>query len=362
MKRAIVGIAAAGLLGILAASVQAEEPSSSEPSSSGPDWTFGASTSYVYDFNSPNGGSGFNALTYANQKPRDESFNIDLMQLGVSGQRGRASYRALLDFGDLARLADNSTDAQIALQEAWLAYDLDSVGIGAGRFNTPIGYEVLEPWGNAHISRSWGWQAQPINHDGIQAHGHADIIEVTVGVVNSFTVADNPPNVNDTNNDKGVVASFNAAVSDQFNFYFSGIYNDNDNGPEVKMLNAIASGGAPLAGEQVTYAVEGNWRQNNPTGASDLDFYNIALYLGTTYGPTNFYVRADYTDDDGIVTPTSTNIWSVTIDLSWALVEGMDFRIEYRHDDADDSIFGDGNSTSDSDDTVQAQLLWYPEL
>jgi len=362
MKRAIAAAAAVGFLGVLSTNATAQD------GSSGPDFTFGASTSYVYDFNSPKGGSGFNALTYANQEPRDEAFNIDLLQLGISGQRGRASYRAAIDFGDLAGLADNTTDADISLQEAWLAYDLENVGVLAGRFNTPIGYEVLEPWGNAHISRSWGWQAQPINHNGIQAHGHADIIEVTIGVVNSFTVASNPvppsgvPAPNETNNDKGVVASFNAAVNDQFNFYMAGIYNDNDNGPEVKMLNAIASGGTPFAGEQVTYAVEGNWRQNNPTGASDLDFYNIALYLGTTYGPTNVNVRADYTDDDGIVTPTSTNIWSVTVDLSWALVEGMDFRIEYRHDDADDSVFGDGSSTSDTDDTVQAQLLWYPEL
>jgi len=346
---------------VVATAVVSAAPAWAEDDDGSPQFTFGASTSFVYDGNSPNGGTAaFNALTYANQEPRDETFNIDLMQIGVSGQRGNASYKAAVDFGDLAALADNSSDSDVSLQEAWVAYDREHVGLTAGRFGTPIGYEVLEPWGNRHVSRSWGWQAQPINHDGLIGRGNADTIDVSIGVVNSFTVASNPVGVNDTNDDKGIIGSFSAAPSDALNFHFAG-YVEND-GAENQMVNAIVSGLLPF-GEQydLSYGVEGNWRKTKPGGGSN-DFWNFTGYFGANYGPTGLDLRVDYTDDDGIVTPISTELWSLTLTGSWALVDSVDFRVEYRHDDAEDSVFGDGSGSDDTINTVQVQLVWNPEL
>ena len=57
---------------------------------------------------------------------QDNSFNIDLVQLGVSGQRGRLRYGASIDFGDLAKFAGDSADGDIALQA------LLHMGVGLG--------------------------------------------------------------------------------------------------------------------------------------------------------------------------------------------------------------------------------------
>ena len=92
--RKLLGVAFAGtfLVGLGLASA-----ASADDKTDGPNFTFGASTSIVYDFNDPDPDSSFNGesfdrnpLSYANQEQQDESFNIDLVQLGINGSRGRA--------------------------------------------------------------------------------------------------------------------------------------------------------------------------------------------------------------------------------------------------------------------------------
>jgi hypothetical protein len=330
----------------------------------GLEWTFGASTSYVYDINSPDSGTtGINPLGYANMETRDQSFNIDLVQLGVSGERGAASYGATIDFGDLAALADNSTDSNIALQTAWLGYDMDMVGITAGRIATPIGYEVLEPWGNRNISRSYGWQVQPINHDGATVHATMDMFEMMVGAVNNFTVAQNPVNVNDTDNQKGVIGSISSSFSEALNGHVSGIYtNDFGHSAKITEIDTFLHGDLEPNGVGLRYSVEHTWGKFDPDAGSSNDIHSFVGRLGGDLGPTGIDVRYEYVDDDGVLSGVSTNIHSAVLDLTWALVEGMDFRLEYRFDKADDDIYGDDDSFDDTDQIVQAQLMWYPEL
>ena len=107
MKRLIALSAAGAILGGFAGMAQAQDES-------GPNWTFGFASSYVYDFNDPNGrGLGSNnSLAYSSMEQR-ESFNIDMVQLGVSGQRGRVGYGATVDYGDLAALAGDSADGPV---------------------------------------------------------------------------------------------------------------------------------------------------------------------------------------------------------------------------------------------------------
>ena len=84
----------------------------------GPNFTFGASTSFAYDINEPNAGNparANNSIFYPNMENEDESFNIDLVQIGVSGERGMVSYAATIDLGDLAAFAGDSSDGDIAL-------------------------------------------------------------------------------------------------------------------------------------------------------------------------------------------------------------------------------------------------------
>ncbi len=324
---------------------------------SGPTLDFAAAVSYVQDLNDPSGGSpGLNALGYSSME-QDESFNIDLIQLTVSGSRGRASYRATLDFGDLAAFAGDSLVGDIALQEANLTYEFDPVLVTVGRFATPIGQEVLEPWGNAHIGRSWSWQGQPINHDGLTLSRTLGSLELMGGVVNSFTVSD--PSGNDVDNEKGLLGSFWMSVSEALDVHGTGIFSRQGDVLDQQMYNLIVSGNL-AAPRPLRYAVEANYRNNDPDGAASMEFWSLVLYGGTNFGALGADVRFEYMDDDGIVLGADSALWGTTLTFSWPLTDGVVVRAEYRHDDASDSVFTDGSSMGDTLDTLQAQILWFP--
>ncbi len=338
------------------------------------DFTFGASFSYVYDLNGPNvDAADENAFAYANLEKKDEAFNVDLVQLGVSGERGNASYAAKIDFGDLAVFAGDAEDGDVGLQEAYLNYDFGPVLATAGRFPTPMGYEVLEPWGNANISRSRAWtQFMPISHDGVKLSGILGDFAMTLGVVNSTFV--NDPVANDVNDDKGVVGSLGLILGDAA-ISIAGLYSPEDldvgvGKDDVSILNVIVSG--PIGRAHV--ALEGNWARDHvdfpsPTENEDFDFWNVVAYAGMDFGITGIDLRADYghTDLPGIpLGEDDSNVpaWSITGTLSWALVDGVDLRVEYRHEDFATDFFadGDGQFQTDTQDVLQAQVVWNPTL
>ena len=312
----------------------------------------GASVSYGMDLNDPASGSG-NSSVYSGMNANDEAFGVDLVQVGVSGSRGDVSYAAAINFGDLASAADDTESGDSAqLSIANLAYDAGGVTVTAGRFGTPIGYEVLEPWGNAHVSRSYGWQAQPINHDGVTVSTAVGGADVTLGAVNNFTVADGS---NDADDEMGFIAAIGTSLGD-WSVNLSGIVTEESDTTDITMANLILSG--ELAGMPLTVAV--NYREDD--AASKTEMNGVAIYTGTSIGSADLDLRLDFIDDEGITTSADTEVWAVTATASWALSDGVDFRLEYRHDDADDAIFNDDSSggTDDALDTVQAQLVWNP--
>jgi len=379
--RTLVGALVAGmfLVGMAGAASAAE--------SSGPNFTFGASTSYVYDFNDPKFGSNdptlANPAGYANLEDRDQTFNIDLVQVGMSGSRGRASYGAKLDYGDLAKWAGDDSDGDIGLQTAYLSYDMGGASVTAGRFDTPIGYEVLEPWGNANISRSLSWLLlQPINHDGLFASGHAGVFDGMIGVANGFTVSDQgTPSTNSNNNDsddeKAILGAVGVGISDALNLYGSMLYNRKDDQLDQQLYNAIISGKVPLVNDtNFRYAVEGNFAMAelddfNGTNPNS-DYWSLVGYTGADFGPTSLDLRGEYLYGNNDHGSSNQEAWNLTMTAGWYLTEGLQLRLEYRYDKSlqglgpkasgTDQIYRNNHGDSDSDNVLQAQLVWYPEL
>jgi hypothetical protein len=209
----------------------------------------------------------------------------------------------------------------------------------------------------------------PISHDGLRLSGLLGDVSMTLGVVNSTYV--NDPVANDLNDDKGVVGSLGLVVGDAA-ISVAGLYSPEDipgvGKDDQSILNVIVSG--PLYGAHL--ALEGNWARDAvdfAVGSEDFDFWNVVAYAGMDFGITGVDLRADYghTDLPGIpVTEDDSNVpvWSITGTLSWALVKGVDFRVEYRHRDFATDFFADDDAefSTDTQDVVQAQLVWVPEL
>ncbi len=306
----------------------------------GPDVSIGASASYVFDVNDPD--SGGNGFLYANQSDSgNESFNIDLVQIGLSGGSGDVSYSAKFNMGDLS----SSSDDGVEVMTANVTYDAGSASVTAGRIDTPIGYEVLEPWGNANISRSMAWAVQPINHDGLTVSSSTSGLDIMLGVVNGVGPG------NDSDDEKGLIGSVGGAAGN-VDFSLSGLFSEESDVVDVTILNLILS--SELAGMDV--ALEANLTEMDPDSGTDVEVNSVALYAGTDLGNTSLDARLEFVDADcGI--GCDDELWGLTVTAGWELADGVGFRLEYRHDSSDDPIYADGGSPEDSVDVIQAQLV-----
>ncbi len=350
----------------------------------GPNFTFGSSTSFVYDINEPGGGcdptgvlpqecavTGENRKLYSDGES-EESFNIDLVQLGVSGSRGIVDYGAKIDFGDWTDAIEDNVDGDVALQEMFMAIHAPYVTITAGRIPTPIGYEVVEPWANANISRSRAWWIQPISHDGAALSGELGPVTLMAAVVNGMHISEQ--GANNPDDEYGVIGSLSVPFGSN-DLRFSVIYSDEEDKVRAVELNGYVAG----TWDRWRYALESTWLDGdthgpgNPLVLPDFSVWDVTGYLGATFGSWSGDVRLSYSDQDGTnanyFNANEEGIVSFTATGGYEIVEGVVVRAEYRIDSSSDPVFDDDDSGLDvagpfgQDDivnVVQVQLLWTP--
>ncbi len=402
MKK-LIGVAAAGALLVASGGVANAEDSLNV--------TVGASVSYAYDFNDPDeldggpapvSGSQDNLPLFSGPKnqglygnfEQDESFNIDLIQIGISGQRGIVGFAAKIDMGDLAALTGDDLDGDIGLHEANLtiqALELNGykAAVRAGRFSTPIGYEVIEPWGNAFVSRSRARTWQPINHDGVMllnSIGSGDFATgFDVGIVNSAFVQDqarvtagliSTKRANNVDDEYGVLAKITQGLGNALSLSVSGIYSEEmdsafatADSTDLWLVNSILGGTCG----NCRYALEFTYLNADPRAASESSenpettVWDVTGYAGYTIGRCTADLRVSWTDED--YEEYSTGILSVSVAGGIFLAEGVQLRAEYRYDYVDDPDGGLGFADDDSrfyDENdihvLQAQLVWTPEI
>lgn len=341
----------------------------------GPIFTFGAATSYTFDINQPdNQVTDENRKLYANGWS-EESFNIDLVQLGISGTRGPVSYGAKLDFGDWTRSIQDNVNGDFALQEMFFTVDTPVGLVTAGRMPTPFGYEVLEPWADANISRSRAWYFQSISHDGVALSGRLGSASLMAAIINGFHLnnigADNP------DDEYGVLASAGIPIGEA-TARLSAVYSDEKDSVRYVEVNGVLAG----SHERYRYGLEGTYLNGDGHGngtptdpvPQDSWMWDLTSYGGATFfekWSTDF--RLSYTDQKGTngnyFTRNRDKIVSFTATGGYEIVDGVVFRVEYRIDSSDNPIFDDNNSSlslvgpvgqSDLVNVVQCQLMWTP--
>src|SRR5688572_11140348 len=375
------------LAAFVAALCQCAATNAAAADAGGPNFTFGASTSFVYDINEPSGGCKVDAAGNPDPLPQDcavtgenrkayadgeseESFNIDLVQLGVSGTRGIVDYGAKIDFGDWTDAIEDNIDGDVALQEMFMAIHVPYVTITAGRIPIPIGYEVLEPWANANISRSRAWWIQPISHDGAALSGALGPVTLMAAVVNGMHISED--GANNPDDEYGVIGSLGVPLGET-DIRFSVIYSDEEDKIRNVELNAYVAG----TYDRWRYALETTWLDGDTHGDApvlpDITVWDVTGYGGATFGSFSGDLRLSYTDQDGTnlnyFNANQEGIVSFTATGGYEIVEGVVVRAEYRIDSSSDDVFDDDDSGADvagpfgQDDIVnviQLQLLWTP--
>lgn len=341
---------------------------------------------FTHNFNDPsraqNGGAGTGNVVRGYQN-KDDSFFINLAQLAVSkpaepvGFNLKLSFfqaaRAIGSIGGIATSIDGvgaATGDDIAVQVANIDYKLEignGLTIQAGKDVTLLVRDVIETNANWFQSYSYEFFLVPFTHLGVRAsYPVMDNFIFTLGVNNG---ADTDV---DDNHGKQLESQFSFSPTEAWTINLSlnyGAETANNEGDKVFALSLVTT--YNVSEDLSTYFsflyAEAEDALANPI--RDAEIYSINL--GAQYKITDKFGlsgRFEYLSDEARNFNGARNLWEFTLTGNFWITEDLEFRLEYRHDEAtgrnSENVFNDGvNSigvaqTEDSQNTIGAQLLY----
>jgi hypothetical protein len=301
------------------------------------------------------------------ERPIDEENRAGFRLDTVYGKTG-----ALLNGGGPNNRYTNDDDSSIYLQQGYVQY-LAPVGDGltfkAGKFATPIGYEVAGTIYNQNITRGNVWNLlEPINHIGVTAgYAFGDTgFDVMGGVVNGFV-----PNDPDNNESKSLVGHLGWA-SETLSIGVNGIYgNENDASSENarSVINGLVTFNPSdrlalyVNGDYATQANEGNakaWGVATGGRFGITDRTGISLrgeYVADNGGYLNFGgFESDSVSGFRTFVPADVKIFGITATVDHLLTDQLMVRGEVRWDNVRNSDTSNGQFFDGSLDYSQTDL------
>ena len=257
------------------------------------EWGGHVQSTYAYNFNNPDAQAGSQALNQFNLN--HNSFQLDAVkiELGKSADEpGSAGFQIDLLWGENAAIlgtaAVGASDDFSHVQEAYVSYNWENIVLQAGKYETLLGYEVIDSPDNFNVTQGilFTW-AIPLTHTGVLASGNfTEEIGWAFGVNNGFN------NTVDTNDDKGAVGQLSY-----------------DSGSFFTSLSAYYSAdGVATAGNTATVRALGtglgtNGQVNNHDSTWILD---LILQLVPQEG-TTLWLNADYGETEDVLFPAGHN-------------------------------------------------------
>jgi hypothetical protein len=332
----------------------------------------GISTNYTYNFNDPD--SRANTLRVFDNKAN--SFDVDDVELFIQKDSEELGIGGRIDL-DFLETADvitpfGTSDDDFDVQQAFVYY-VAPIGSGltlkAGKFVTPIGAEVIEPWDNWNFSRSFLFgYAIPFTHTGITGgYTFNEFVTATIGVVNGWD------NVEDNNDTKTLLGSVVLGPWEWVSLAINGTIggeqaNEDDNlRGLIDLILTIKP--EPIPQLTVLFNYDYGNEEDVPSfdaggttvvGSSDATWQGLAGYAKYEFCERSYAaLRAEwFEDEDGARTGAAQELWEITLTGAYMIAEGMWVKLEYRHDDSDADAFQDGASASDTQDTISSEVLY----
>jgi hypothetical protein len=357
--------------------------------------------SYLYNFNNPQTPGPSSVTQPLNQfNSRHNEFSFDAAKLDISkaaanpGEAGFALEMLYGQNGDILRRAADpgntfsgfgnaTSDDGVFIQEAYGAYNLNGITFKLGKFETLMGYEVLDSYKNPNVTHGllFTW-AIPLYHEGLLATGSfAEGFSWSAGIVNGFN------NVIENNDAKafiGQLAATSGPISGSLNVFWGAEASDNTasvspNGPgsmdPYKIFDAVLNFAATdtiSLWANADYGLQKDQAVVGQANNKDADYWGLAL--GGKIKLTDklgFALRGEYLRDDdalrlGSFMPAGlpsdnarVKLYSLTGTVSYMLAKDLMMRGEVRWDHADDdlnaptgAIFPDSAAASPDDSSV----------
>lgn len=306
---------------------------------------------WLYNFNEPD--SGLNTLHSLDPDAESAEFNFGQLSaarpsegwfvpgFGTKLAFGRAAKRFKADWdGDGAlNVGDTFEKNSFEVQEAYLTWAvpedspvLKGLTLKGGKFVTLLGAEVIEPWLNYNISRSFlfGFSIPFTHTGGLATYPVTDKLSVTGGAVVGWD------NVADNNDSPSFMGNITYVATDWLTLSGNGIY-----GPEQTSKIGRKRGVADFVAtvkptSALTLLLNYDWGHEENAGLGPGDaiwqgFAGVANYQFTDRFSTA--VRGEWFEDaNGARTGIRQALYAGTVTAKYQLTQHLYMRAEYRRD------------------------------
>ena len=261
---------------------------------------------------------------------------------GLKLDVGRAAKRVKADWDGNGALAvgDTFEKNSFEVQDAYLTWTVPDdapfakgLTLKGGKFATPLGAEVIEPWLNYNFSRSFLFGfAIPFTHTGgLATYPVTDKLSLTGGVVVGWD------NVGDNNDSPSFLGNATYVVNDQVTLAANGIYGPeqtNKIGPKRGVFDLVATIKPTSA---LTFLLNYDWGHEDdaavaePGSAIWQGFAGVANYQFTDR--FSGAVRGEWFEDHGgSRTGLRQTLAEGTVTAKYQLTQHLYMRAEYRRD------------------------------
>jgi hypothetical protein len=359
-----------------------------------------ATASYAYNFNDPDNNQGTNGLYQFNTDHNSFSLDAAKLELGrKASEPGMGGFQIDLLFGENANIMASGTpgatgrfynplwidgnandvidagelvssrgpgDTDVFIQELYASYNLAGITLQLGKWETLLGFEVIDSWVNPNITQGilFTW-AIPLYHTGILASGGLpEGLGLEPGFVWALGLSNGFNNVNDYGENKGLLArvgyvgsvfsllanTFIGAEQTRTRLSTGGIVGDNDD--YRKIFDVVFTVNAT---DSLMLWANGDWGREDfssdvPGGVvvppDDGTWYGVSAGAKLAFTDRTYVaVRGEFMrDEDSTRLPflpgnEQVDAMSGTVTLGHKLTPNLIARMEARHDRFDgDSV------------------------
>lgn len=295
------------------------------------------------------------------------TFGLDQVEIDITKEiTDWASLRFDLQHCPSAGMCVGNTQDDDIIEQGYLTLTAP-VGNGVtftfGKFNAPIGFELLDPVDMYQFSHALVFNfGLPANLIGAMlSTSFSDMFDVSFYVVNGW---DNEP---DGNKNKTVGGRLGITPMEGINFGFSAI--SGDDGSAGQTLTVFDIDGTITLIPNLTVGLELNFGsdENAVAAGNDADWFGLLLMGHYDYSDWGgITVRYDYFDDDDggtrltrVAGTPADKRQAITISPTFVIADGFGALFEYRHDFSDQNVFSKADGTmTDGNDTFAFEMTY----
>ncbi|HTY56746.1 MAG TPA: outer membrane beta-barrel protein [Candidatus Binataceae bacterium] len=356
---------------------------------------------YEYNLNHPGLQSGDRVNQFREFDTDANGFELTQFQLHIDRTvESGVGFVADINFGKTAEVLSTATryssgtesTNQVDPTQAYATYTVpvgSGINLSAGKFVTLLGAEVISTYNNLNYNESRGLLftlGEPLTHTGLRAnYAFNDKIALTMGVNNGW---DDPDDNNDGKSVEGEIALTPTAA---WSILLNGMYGPeqaNHGNSKRGAMDPVITWKTPIP----SVTLEGEYlyvHEDNPvavtplaTGANEginplltnppcpsgpcvrhgVDWQGAAGYIVYDFNDKlELVTRGEYfRDSDGVRTGIRQSLGEVTFTINYKMVNGLLWRLEYRHDESNASPFYTNRGTPASFATLVNEGLLSP--